>query len=370
MRWTVLLRLLPAAVVIGGFFLTLQRAADRTDLFAQERSAARHATYQGFADTSDHEVDRLRAEAARVDGLIETMFLTGGDEDRIRETLDSLQAFERGPSIRALEYNDAGDRHLILPDGLQPIHPLPVVTSGITPITEGRWSNMLTYRVFSEGESGQSITLILDPTALEADAGSDISVSIEGLVGPLPLSSASSELTERDHQIYSSSSERSLLGIRNIELFGRNGRVLVQSRPGAVAEYETWSPSQVSYLTATGGLLTILAASVVYQTLRRFDRRAIAKALTRREHQATIDRFEASFSHAPVGVVELDSDGMIALANPRFASMFGYLNEELDSVRFLDLVDQTESRAVGELLEQILTGADAKQSERRYRDRN
>ncbi len=127
MRWTVLLRLLPAAVVVGGFFLTLRIAADRADLFAQERSAARHETYQGFADISDHEVDRLRAEAARVDGLIQTLFLTSGDEEQIRDTLDSLQVFERGPLIRAVEYNNAGDRRLILPDGLQPIHPLPAI---------------------------------------------------------------------------------------------------------------------------------------------------------------------------------------------------------------------------------------------------
>ncbi len=370
MRWTVLLRLLPAAVVVGGFFLTLQIAADRADLFAQERSAARHETYQGFADISDHEVDRLRAEAARVDGLIQTLFLTAGDEGQVRDTLDSLQVFERGPSVRAVEYNDAGDRQLVLPDGLQPIHALPTVTRGIAPIDEGRWSNMLSYRVFSENDSDQSITLILDQQQLESDVGSDVSVTIEGLRGPLALSPVSSELTERDHQIYSSTSDRSLLGVRDIELFGRSGRVIVRSRPGSVVEYATWSPTQVGYLTATGGLLTILLASLAYLALRRFDRRAIAKAITRREHQVTVDRFEASFSHAPVGVVELDSEGMIALANPRFASMFGYLNEELNSVRFLDLVDQTESNAVGELIEQILAGADAGQSERRYRDRN
>ncbi len=365
-----MLRLLPAVVIVGGFFLTLQIAADRADLFAQERSAARQEIYQGFANVSDHEVDRLQAEGDRVDGLIETLFLTNGDEGRVRDTLSSLQAFQRGPSIRAIEYSNAGDRQLILPDGLQPIHPLPIVTSGITMITEGRWSNMLTYRRFNTANPDHSITIILDQVALEADVGSDVMVSIEGLTSALPASSVPAEHTERDHQIYSSLSERSLLGVRDLQLFGQDSRVLTRSSPGSVADYATWSPAQVGYLTATGGLLTVLVASAVYQILRRFDRRAIAKELSEIEHQVTIDRFEASFSHAPVGVVELDADGMIALANPRFASMFGYLSEELESVRLLDLVDQTESLVVGDLIEQILAGADAAQSERRYRDRN
>ncbi len=363
-----MLRLLPAGIVAGGFILTFNAAMGRSELLAQEERAAQESAYDGFARSSDSEVSRILRESDRVEALIDEVL--AHDSESLGEVADSLGAFSRSPLVKAIGLQGQAGRDLILPDGLEPSRSLPVVTSGLNQIQDGQWAGMATYRVFSTGESA-SVTLVLDLDVFENEAQPNLELDLIGMVEPLPLSSVPSGFVEHGQQYYHAENASDLLAVREIEMLGREGRVIIRGKAEDYATTRTVGSDQVLFLTLAGVLASLAAGVLVHQFIRRFDRLAIAKERAERVRQTIVERFEASFTHAPIGVVELDAEGKIDLMNPRFARLLGYLDEELTEVEFLDLVDQAERVDVGALIKEVLSGsADAGQSERRYRDRN
>ncbi|MCD6662625.1 MAG: EAL domain-containing protein [Comamonas sp.] len=120
----------------------------------------------------------------------------------------------------------------------------------------------------------------------------------------------------------------------DVPVGGRRWQMRFMPQPELLSEVERSRPMLV---LGTGLLVTALLAALVAQLLQRWlqaQRHAdLALARQRRSER----RFQAVFSQAAVGIVQLDSaSGMVVRANQHFCDLVGYDEPELKQMRFAD----------------------------------
>jgi len=128
---------------------------------------------------------------------------------------------------------------------------------------------------------------------------------------------------------------------------GADMQVMLQRQPGAALEQRTIDQVYMALRDADGRIDGILVHGV-----DQTDRRQAELAL-----HASRERFQKLVSQAATGVVEMDTEGRITLANGRFCEMLGRSEAELLGIS-VNEVTAPESRAItGAALQQLKAGA-------------
>ncbi len=359
---------MPAAVVAVGLTATLQYSASRADRVEAERDLAEAALVSEFASTADDKAELVRAEAARIDVIVHTLLAAGDGE--FSAVVEGLDVFDAGPSIQAVSLSSGVESQLELPEGSLDADEVPGLVRGITATTEGRWANTLTYRVFDPDSSVRSVAVVVDlESALDPLVDSTVaSAELSGLPGLGEVQAATPSMVDVGAGVFLEPEAQALSSARPIAVLGDTATLDVVSPVGHLVVPES---NEVRLVMSLGLLLTAILGIATWAATRR-----LLDLLSTRDHvaaarEAAIARFEASFTNAPMGVVEIDADGDVLAVNPRFASKLGYLPEELLGTRLLDLVDGADRKEATEQMADIRAhGSTADQAERRYRTMN
>ncbi len=372
MHWHDSLRIVAPVVVAIGLTGTVQLAASESERAETVQANEEAHIVSDFGVDVDGLVADVRGEAERVDVVAETLLAAEGTE--FDDVVEALDVFEGGPSIVAVELVDGSERQLALPEGSLAATEVPGSLAGITATTEGRWANTLTYRTF-DGPSDdprivRSVAVVVDLEALlsSLDRSTFDSVAITGITGMPSSPAPNPSLLAVGSDIFVEPSSRQLSTGRPIEVLGEPATLHAASPAGALVAPES---NEVKLLISIGLLLTAVLGAITW-----FATRLLTERLSTRDHEAqareaAIARFRASFTNAPMGVVEVDADGDILAVNPRFASKLGYLPEELLGTYLFDLVDGADRQSALDIAAAMRAdGATSEQAERRYRTRN
>ncbi len=371
-QWEGALRIVAPVVVAIGLTGTVQIAASESERAEAAQEAEEARIIETFGEEVDAAADAVRDEARQIDIAVEA--LLAGDDESFGSLIEALDVFGEGSPIVAVELDAAGDVTLSVPEGSLGATEVPGSVVGVTATTEGRWADTLTYRQFDESvemfDGPRSVAVVVGVDALLAPhAGGDLrSLNIAGMTGMPEVSSAAPTLSTVGSDIYVDPATRLLSANRQIEVLGEPATLEV----GSATQLQVGLDSKrLKLIVSIGLLLTAIAGAATW-----FATRWLANRLNTRDHaaearEASIARFRASFTHAPMGVVEIDEDGDILAVNPRFASKLGFLPEELLGVPMLDLIDGADRRAAMDQAASIRAhGSTAEQSERRYRTMN
>ncbi len=366
MAWKRFYRLLPAVVMAVGLTLTVQFSSGLSAEIAARQNAEQEAAIARFGSVADGRADEIRRESERVEGLIQALLESPTADSELESLTDDLGAFTRGPLIRAVAVADYGSSQLALPEGALTATEIPGSVQGITVTNEGRWVDTVTYRVFSDTNPGRSVAVVLDVKSLiDSEIIEDgLIVEIEGFPGELDAHTPHPTDIRLEGDVYETASG-ALHTHRDVALFGQNSQVALSSDAAFLA---TASTNELALLIVSGALLTLTFTGLAFLLVRRIDRVFEKRDVAANARRSAIARFSASFTHAPMGVVEVDHRGEIVIVNPRFASKLGYLPEELAGHGFLDLIDGQDRMSAAEQIREIREeGTGALQSERRYR---
>ncbi len=363
-------RLLPAIVVALGLTLTVQLASGLSSELAERNAASLRSDVTQFSAAADTRAEVVRRESERIEALLQTVLELEGTDVTLDDLVTDVDAFGRDGVVRAVALSDYQSTELVLPDGELGTETVPGSVQGLTPTNEGRWVGTVTYRLFSESESGRSAAAVVDINAILASPpladGYEIQiVDFPGQADAQPLNPSLDRLGQNVYRTPADALETR----RNVELFGEEAQLILSSPDGATAAAQS-SSRELSLMVLAGGLATLVAAFGAWLVVRRIDRFHNERDVVASARQAAISRFSASFAHAPMGVVEVDERGEILMVNPRFASKLGYLPEEMAGMTFLDLIDAQDRTATGEVLKTVRSGTGPTQSERRYRTLN
>jgi diguanylate cyclase (GGDEF)-like protein/PAS domain S-box-containing protein len=151
----------------------------------------------------------------------------------------------------------------------------------------------------------------------------------------------------------------------NIDVFGTNFEIGSTASPNL---FEAPGYLPVWILLAAGSV-GAGALFLALQTLSRARASAVAEAETSALRLAAMDeRFQASFDRAPIGMAELDHDGLIVAVNPALCRQIGKQATVLEGRLLSSFVHQPDRGAHHERLSDLLEGvADACEGEHRFR---
>lgn len=358
-------RLLPAIVVALGLTLTVQMASGLSADMDERNEAMLQETVRQFGVEADTRTEVVRRESDRIEGLVQAVLNIQSDTVLLDDVVEDLGGFSHDGVVRAVAVSRFESTELVLPDGALNSANVPGSVEGLTVTSEGRWVGTVTYRQFSDTVTSRSAAAVVDMQALVADApmADGYSIEIVNFPGEPDAERVDPEYERLEQDVYRTPDD-GLETRRNVELFGQEAQLILTAPAGTSSTV----PSQELPLTiAAGALATLVAAFTGWLIMRRIDRFHVDRDHVTAARQTAIDRFSASFNHAPMGVVEVDERGEILMVNPRFASKLGYLPEEMAGMTFLDLIDDQDRMATTDVLKRVRSGAGATQSERRYR---
>ena len=374
------LALLP---LLLGLVLTGFVATDRSAALEDDRAEARTQSADMLRAVSRDSENRLSAAgseviaAAQIVGrLVEENSDTDGGlsllRNRLEEYLRALPLFATDREINAVVVI-RGDRGVLVDrTRSELLNLVPAVERGLTAIDDSRWENDLAYGHDSDGDGLADIAFVLDHDfvvrELVAFEDEEITVRLRGLPGQDDPVVDTRDWADAGGGLWVDPDRGTGVVVSNTTYLGHP--VLVE----VVADSSIlWVPSSIVPLVAVvvGALLSMLASASAIFGLKRLGRMAAERDLAVVGRKTAVDRFRSSFDHAPIGVVEVDEDGLLQAVNPRFASQIGYLSDELVGLPLLDLLDGEDRPAAAKELYWVLSGgAESGQGERRYRTRN
>ena len=295
----------------------------------------------------------------------------GGDEGNIELQLDAADAFGERSAVRAVFSNHESAVQTFTRDGVILSRSLPSA-GGLGVVADEFWGDSLAYGLDRAGGPDAEVVAIIDRASVTTERVAPdepgITVRVSGLPGDTIVPVGIAELRDAGAGMYLDSDSGGAMHLRPSTFLGSAVTIEVMADSSVL-----WAPrsSLAPYVIAGGFAISLLLAGLTFHVVRKLSLTMAERDQAIAGRHAAIDRFRASFSHAPIGVVELDDNGFILAANPRFASQLGYVAEELEGWDILDLLDGEDRADARGQLESILLGdRDSGQGERRYRTRN
>ncbi len=367
-----LTKALPFGPLLLGLGLTAFVVSNLNASLARDQQRANQQSARLLRSIAADAESNLLDHAERIDIVAQAVVL-GGEQGSIERQLEAVDAFDPEVGVRAVFSSRNGNVETFTRDGLILSRSMPDVSPGIGPIGDQFWGDGLAYGVDLPGTASAEadVVVIVDRERLSVDAVATqepgVTVRVAGLPGDAVAERVATEFEDVGEMLLDRESGGAVV-LRPSTILGASVTVEVVAESSVL-----WRPqSSLAPLVGIGGLvLSLLLSGLTYHILRK-----VARALAERDQaiagrHAAIARFRASFAHAPIGVVEVDANGLVLAANPRFASQLGYVAEELEGWDILDLLDGEDRAEAREQLDGILRGSkDSGQGERRYRTRN
>ncbi len=378
MRYAALTRVLPGSVLLLGLLLTLivstNVAARNERATAQARQAA-NTVVLTHARASESELHNVADEVDRLAHSLRVLTEIGDIdiESAVTAEVDAQLSLERRSAILAVFVQSGVDQVMIFSDDSIAGRDFPLVPAGLDYIDGGIWNGSLSYGIDTSSRAGAEIVILVDRDALQAAIQPSFADGFSATLYDLPGQESGSETAVHDGLesiggVLWDRQAGSAVSRQDAEVLGHSVSIEVEAANGAL-----WLPSSgVAWsVPLFGTLLSLLAAAAAMVTVRVVSRAELERDEADLARDAAAARFRASFERAPIGVIELDANGTIVAANPRFASQLGFAAEELLETELLDLVDGEDRPEAQELLWAMLEGeTDGEQTERRYRNRN
>ncbi len=370
MRTTSFTRLLPLTLLAIGLVITGILASQRSSSARVDELKARELSARSVGLVADGAEDRVIRHAENISAI--ARLLSGvADVDEARARIAAAGAFDRGSVIRAI-YTEIDGRAEPFVNGETIVsREMPSVAEGLSAIESGIWSDTLAFGHKSSVDGDVDVVIIVDREALAFEAinrsASAFSVRLIGLPGQDAEPTEVSSFEPFPGNVHRRPGGAAYLTRQTTFL---NALVVIEVE--APAEL-LWEPgaSGTPYIVVGGALLSLALAGASFLMVRSVGRAVLARDQADAARRAAAARFRASFTHAPIGVVELAGDGSIVAANPRFASQLGFAPDELEGTFMLDLVDGEDRPAASARLDEILEGGvESDQADRRYRTRN
>ncbi|MDA3038780.1 MAG: EAL domain-containing protein [Actinomycetota bacterium] len=372
MRSFSLTKALPLGPLLLGLGLTAFVVSNLNASLARDQQRANQQSARLLRSIAADAESNLLDQAKRIDVVAQAVVL-GGEQGSIERHLDAVDAFDPTTGVRAVFSSRDGNVETFTRDGLILSRSMPDVSPGLGPVGDQFWGDGLAYGVDlpGTGAADAKVVVIVDRERLSVDSVATpepgVTVRVAGLPDDAVPALRSNELDDVGEMLLDPETGGAAV-LRPSTILGTAVTVEVVADSSVLWQAQ----SSLAPVVGVGGLvLSLLMAGLTHHVIRK-----IARAIAERDqaiagrHAATA-RFRASFSHAPIGVVEVDTNGLILAANPRFASQLGYVAEELEALDILDLLDGEDRAEARDQLDGILRGAkDSSQGERRYRTRN
>ncbi len=376
MRSFSLAKALPFGPLLLGLGMTAFVVSNLNATLARDQQRANQQSARLLRAIAVDAESNLLDLATQIDTVAQAVVL-GGEQGSIERQLAAVDAFDPQSGVRAVFSSRNGNVETFTRDGLILSRSMPDVSPGIGPVGDQFWGDSLAYGVDLPGtgnadaDADADVVVIVDRERLSVDSVATqepgVTVRVSGLPGDPVVGRVPSGLEDVGEMLLDPETGGAVV-LRPSTILGAAVTVEVVAESSVL-----WHPqSSLAPVVIVGGvLLSLLLTGLSYHLVRKISRAVAERDQAIAGRQAAIARFRASFSHAPIGVVEVDANGLILAANPRFASQLGYVAEELEGWDILDLLDGEDRVEARDQLDGILGGRkDSGQGERRYRTRN
>ncbi len=283
------------AFVVSNLNATLTRDQQR----ANQQSARLLRSIAADAESN------LLDHAARIDTVAQAVVL-GGEQGSIERQLEAVDAFDPQIGVRAVFSSRNGNVETFTRDGLILSRSMPDVSPGIGPVGDQFWGDSLAYGVDlpGTGSADADVVVIVDRERMSVDAvvtqEPGVTVRVAGLPGDPVAERLSSELEDVGEMLLDPETGGAVV-LRPSTILGAAVTIEVVAESSVL-----WHPqSSLAPVVIVGGvLLSLLLTGLTHHIIRTISRAVAERDQAIAGRQAAIARFRASFSHAPIGVVE------------------------------------------------------------------